>query len=61
MDEHISEEDRDVWPALKIAIPQKSAEAAFIDANNFFDRQLGADFTARMERFALDLKAKVEG
>ncbi len=61
MDEHIGEEDRDVWPALKIAVPPKLAEAAFIDSNNYFDRQLGTDFTARMERFALELKGKVGG
>ena len=61
MDEHIGEEDRDVWPALKAVVPAKRAEAAFIDANNFFDRQLGTDFTGKMEKFALELKAKVEG
>jgi hemerythrin-like domain-containing protein len=59
MDEHIGEEDRDVWPIMKNAVPAKLSETAFIDANNYFDRQLGGDFTARMERFAMELKAKV--
>jgi len=61
MDEHISEEDQDVWPALKVSVPPKLAEAAFIDANNFFDRQLGTDFTARMELFEMYLKTRLEG
>jgi len=61
MDEHISEEDRSVWPALKIAVPPELSEAAFIDSNNFFDHQLGGDFTGRMERFATQLKGRVEG
>ncbi len=61
MDEHIGEEDRDVWPAMKIAVPTKLSEAAFIDANSYFDRQMGGDFTTRMERFAMELKGKVEG
>lgn len=61
MDEHIGEEDRDVWPALKSAVPLKLSEAAFIGANNFFDRQMGVDFTARMEKFAMELKRNVDG
>ena len=61
MDEHIGEEDRDVWPAMKNTIPVKMSETAFIDANNYFDRELGGDFIARMEKFAMELKKKVEG
>jgi len=61
MDEHIGEEDRDVWPAMKNTIPVKMSETAFIDANNYFDRELGEDFIARMEKFAMELKKKVEG
>ena len=61
MDEHIGEEDRDVWPAMKIAVPPKLSEAAFIDANNFFDRKMGTDFILRMEKFAMELKRKVDG
>lgn len=61
MDEHIGEEDREIWPAMKIAVPAKLSEAAFIDANHNFDLQMGADFTARMERFATELKSMVEG
>lgn len=60
MDEHIGEEDRNVWPPMKTSVPAKLSEAAFIDANNYFDLQMGVDFTARMERFAMELKGKVE-
>jgi hemerythrin-like domain-containing protein len=60
MDEHIGEEDRKIWPAMKLAVPAKLSEAAFIDVNHYFELQMGADFTARMERFAKELKAKAE-
>jgi hemerythrin-like domain-containing protein len=60
MNEHIGEEDRNVWPGMKATVPADLSEAAFMDANSFFDRQLGGDFASRMEAFTMAIWGKVK-